>query len=142
MEFTLKSGAALVITPSSFADANQLKKALMKSAKDLNISSSSVKDIKKMDVSAILNPVLDMCTSDEVEIALFKCFSRALYANQKVNQALFDDPKLAEQAREDYHEMCLKVIEVNCGPFFKQTFSMLNDVVSLINTSSLSSVLK
>src|SRR5882724_578984 len=132
-EYVLPSGAKLVVSPAPFADASALLKAILKAVqglklgKEIDIDPANPGAIFK-DPSvflAVIDKVLSVATSDEVETTLFKCFERSSYDGAKVTRALFDDPKLSEAAREDYFTMSAKVIEVNCKPFFKQTFSGL-----------------
>jgi len=125
MEFTLKSGAKLVVSLSSFQDAHSLTKALLKSLKGTDVPESPM----DMDVKDFFNALISVATSDEVEQHLFKCGERALYNGVKFNRDLFDDKNLGEQAREDFYEISIKIIEVNCRPFFKRTFSMLKPSV-------------
>lgn len=122
VEEVLSSGAKLVITKAPFPQALALNKALIRSVKDVISAPGALeKDVSIMNAAFITNAI----TSDEVEAALFKCFERCTYDNVKVNRELFDDEKLGDRAREDYFSMARKVIEVNCGPFFRQTFSWL-----------------
>jgi len=119
MQHTLDSGAKLVVTIAPFQDAYALQKALLKSAKGLNISN----ELLSMDASAVFGAVINAATSDEVEACLFKCFERCTYNDVRINKALFDDEKLGPVAREDFYGISLKIIEANCKPFFKTAFS-------------------
>ena len=119
MEFNLQSGAKLIVTASSFKEAQALNKALLASIKGLDIADN----IMNTDVKSFFSAIVSAATSDDVERALFKCAERSSYDGVKVTPALFDDIKLAEQAREDYYEICKCIIEVNCSPFFKGVFS-------------------
>jgi hypothetical protein len=119
-EFTLSSGAVLRVTEADFLTANSLKKALMRSIKF------------EMD-KEILERIRDVYISDEVEVWIFKCFPRCTYENLTVNVQLFDNPKYSENARKDYHEICMKVIEVNCGPFLERILSELKSIITKIN---------
>jgi len=126
MEFTLKSGATLNITPSSFMDANGLKKAVLHATKGLDIDLVALKNggLKNLELSSVADPIIDIFTSNQVEEAVFKCGIRAMYNGMKIDRGLFDDPNVGIQAREDFHEICYRIFEVNCFPLFKQTFSM------------------
>jgi hypothetical protein len=120
-EFKMPSGAKLTVSVCPFADANALLKALLKSAKGIGVP----KDLLQADVSVLKDVLISAATSDDVEAALFKCGSRASYQNVKVTAELFDDTNLGEIARKDYYSIWSKIVEVNCSPFFEQTFSAL-----------------
>jgi hypothetical protein len=120
-EFKMPSGAKLVVSVCPFQDANALLKALLKSAKGLPLP----KDLMEADLSVMKDGLIAAATSDDVEAALFKCGERCAYQNVKVTPELFDDKNLGELARKDYYAIWTKVVEVNCTPFFAQTFSML-----------------
>lgn len=141
MDFTLKSGASLIVTPASFDDANCLRKALLKATKGLDIPLEFLKNgiagIGNIELSSLTDPLIELLSSEDVENAIFKCATKAVYQNQRVFKNLFDDAKIGEQAREDYHEIFLKIIETNCKPFFKQTFSLFIELMKTqINTSN------
>lgn len=141
-EFILKSGASLKITISSYRDAWALTSSILESLKglelkekDLNIN-MDFKNPKNMLkggsnlLSQIIDKVLTVAVSSKVEEAIFRCGTRALYnENYKVNKELLDDLEIGLQVREDFFEICYRIIEVNCFPFFKKTFSGLTNVV-------------
>lgn len=142
MEFTLESGAVLDVTMADFVDSNSLRKAIMRASKDFEIG-KDVKSIKDIDFSGLIKNLIEVATDDIVEATLFKCFKRVTYNKIKVTPSLFDDPENGLKAREDYHTICLKVIEVNCGPFFAQTLSVLKNLIeSMSNIQSLKSISK
>jgi hypothetical protein len=123
MDFVLPSGSKMTVSESSYEDANALLKALLKAAKGIPLA----KDPMSMDVTVLKDALIEAATSSEVDAAIFKCAERAVYENVKVTKALFDDPKLKEAARADYFLIQWHVIEVNCGPFFGKTFSILRE---------------
>ena len=132
--FTLVSGAKLEETESSFNDAYALEKSLISAIKETNLSGFQVKkDIFDMDIDVLLKAILVMATSPQVEQCLFKCFERATYNGLRINRGLFDDPKIGLQIREDFHEICLKVAEVNCRPFLQRIFSVLKVFLQTLN---------
>lgn len=132
--FTLDSGAKLEVTESPFVDAFALEKALITCVKETNLTGLEIKkDIFDMDVDILFKSILMIAISPEVEQCLFKCLERATYNNVRVNHALFDDPKIGLQTREDFHEICLKVAEVNCRPFLKRIFSVLRTFLRTLN---------
>lgn len=120
-KFELQSGATLNVTTAPFQDANALLKALMKAAEGLPLAANPM----EMDLAMLKDALIHAATSDAVEDALFKCFQRVQYDSQKMNRDLLDDPKIGDKVRGDYFMVCWHVIEVNCGPFFEQAFSLL-----------------
>ncbi len=130
-DYTLTSGAVLHVTTAPFGEAKALMKALAKCAKGLPLKD----DILKSDISALKDYVVEAIASDEVESALFACARRATYQNVKVTPELFDDAALGDKAREDYFEICAKIIEANGGPFFVKAFSMLKARMGAVASS-------
>lgn len=120
-DYTLSSGARLHVTVAPFADANALVKALAKCAKGLPLG----EDPLKAGVGVLKEMLIEAVVSPEVEAALSQCFSRCSYNDRKIDKTLMDDPAVGEQARQDYFEICWKVVEANCSPFFVKTFSAL-----------------
>lgn len=138
--FTLPTGATLVVTTSSFQDAYGLTKAVLRTVKGVSISPTDLKrDFKSVGEAAMLIPafldkLISFATSDEVEACVFKCAQRALYIpagspeevpGVKVDRALFDDAVLQDAAREDYAQIMLRIVEVNCKPFLAKALSGL-----------------
>lgn len=123
MDFTLPTGSKLSVSEASYADANALLKALLRSAKGIPLA----QDVLSMDVTVLKDAFIEASTSEDVDRAIFKCAERAVYENARVTRDLFDDPKLKDKARADYFLILWHVIEVNCGPFFGTTFSVLRE---------------
>lgn len=113
-EFTLPSGAKLLVTLARFRDANELNKALIACLKGVALP----KDPSDFNNSVIKEALVKAMTSSEVEASMFLCLGQCTYNEIRVTHDLFDDPKFGEKARTDYYPMCLKVAEVNCQPFF------------------------
>jgi hypothetical protein len=108
VKFTLKSGVVLTVGSSEFSTAM----ALVKTIKKATFGMPPQSDLS----SAIF-------ISEEVEQATFRCFNRVTYDGVKLTKGLFDDPKYEDRIRGDYFEICSRVIEVNCNPFFGRAFS-------------------
>lgn len=142
-DINLPSGAKLHITIAPFADAHALLKAILKAVKGTQISAGTLDGDMSMDgilrspelLSQIIDKVLSIATSDEVEACLWKCFERTTYQGIKLYRVLMDDPKFSDGIREDYYTICMKVIEANCKPFFKQTFSGLSILAPITDSS-------
>lgn len=124
MEFQLSSGAKLVVTPASFEDASALRNGIIRAAKGTPLP----EDLQNMEMTDLKDFLISAVTSEEVDKAMFKCAERAVYENVRVSRGLFDDPKFQDRAREDYYEICWKIVEVNLSPFFKKTFSVLSKI--------------
>lgn len=137
-KFALPSGAQLVVTVSPFGDAMSLLKETMKTLKGMNLSKDDLgKEMKDLigspsTVSLILERVISFTTSDGVEAALFRCFKCATYIpvgsptehpGIKVTPNLFDNPDHGSDAREDYAQMVVHLLEVNCAPFLAKALS-------------------
>lgn len=116
MDLTLSSGAKLVVTPSSFSVANELKKSMMKACRGINLGLDMVE------------AELAIATSDEAEAWFFKCCEKATYEGQLITKELFDDPKIGPKAREDYHKIFAEVVKANVAPFFKNPFSVFKEL--------------
>lgn len=119
MDFTLASGAVLHVSTASFAEANALVKALLRCAKGMPIGD----DLLKQDITAFKDVLIEAATSEDAEKALFGCMRRASYKSTKLVPENFDS--LGDDFRQDYFEVCWKIIEVNCSPFFAKAFSAL-----------------
>lgn len=114
---TLTSGATLdVTTLPAFEVSDALYKAFLKDvllpvAPDRDIDQSLLKDF--------------FCrgfTSEDVKKALWKCMEKALYNGQKITKDTFE----AEEARQDYIDVCYHVLVRNIEPFMKGLFARLS----------------
>lgn len=123
MDFTLPTGAKLSISESAYVDADALLKSLIRCTKGVPLP----KNFLEADVTILKDILVDAIVSDEVDRAIFQCGQRAMYESVKVTKDLFDDPKLKDRARQDRFLIFWYLIEVNCGPFFAKTFSMLRE---------------
>ena len=107
-DFILKSGAKLHITTAPFEDAV----ALVEAVKQVTLG---IDPGLELDSVILANPI--------VRKALYPCFKLAMYDIHLVSPLLFDDPKVGDQARSDYFEICSRIIEVTSKPFFLTIFS-------------------
>lgn len=110
-DFTLKSGAVLHVSVPPFQEALALLKAVTKATTGL----PNADDVGK----AVL-------ASPEAEAAMYKVFGRCTYESVRLTTELFDDPTFTDKLRQDYLEICSRVIEVTCAPFLGQTSSASN----------------
>jgi hypothetical protein len=143
-EFTLPSGATLKVDIASYKVAKELRRALLLALKDSPLGDVSGLDIKPEDLqkglgasgkeslSGLVKIVLSVMTSREVEKALQSCYDKALYCVDNVDRRMditvFDDSKLAIQAREDHDMIHLRIAEVNCAPFFRLLLSKFSQL--------------
>jgi hypothetical protein len=101
MDYVLKSGAKLTVSRSSFEVGIELKERFV----------------------AAKNEGRHLLGDPEIRRMFFVCAQAAIYCGAKVTPALFDDPKLGDQARSDYDEIFNDVLEVNLAHFFHLTSS-------------------
>lgn len=111
-DFILKSGAKLHVTTAPFEPAVSLVEVVKKAAAGM----SSDLDVGNVALS-----------SPEVRKALYEVFPWATYEGFKLYPGLFNEPKIGDQARGDYFEICARLIEVNTRPFFLKTSSKSTD---------------
>lgn len=142
-EFSLPSGAKLYVGIASFAHAKALHDAVMSELRGKGVASLDVVEIQQAisgksqeGLNVIVDKMLAIAASKEIESAIFACADSALYmvdgsqeSSVKVSRAIFDDPKTRDSARDDFYQISAKVAEVNLRPFFKALFSMFKDHV-------------
>lgn len=122
----------LEITPAPFADALELKRSIGEALnkKKLEISGLNV-DLDKLVetevtgdlLGSLLQPVLSLVNSREVERDLMLCAKRALYDKNKIDADFFEPV----ETRELYFPIMLEIAKVNIGPFFAGLFSGLKE---------------
>lgn len=128
-EFTMPSGAVLLVCAAPFEDADALKNAIIKSAEGLKITPEILDlDMGKLQsdpdaLTQLMGTLVNAATSKDIKDAVFRCAAKASYEKRRVDTSLFDDPEIGEKAREDYYSICLRIAEVNVLPFFKKVFS-------------------
>lgn len=137
-EFALSSGAVLLVSMASFQDAKRLHNEVLRALRGTGageLDLAALKDAfstgKFKDggdaVNMVVDRVMTLAASDEVQAAIFACAKTAVYkpdnAMIKVTPAMFDDVQFGERARGDFYQICMKVMEVNLSPFFKAIFS-------------------
>lgn len=139
MEFTTQNGNKNVkIEPSTFQNAVNLKKAVVKCLLDAGV----LKDINTgsiTDTANLLNKFSEILltaeTSTGFENTVFECLQTCIYDDKyKINKQLFDD---IPEAREDYYEIVSKCVEVNLRPFFKSLVSELKTRFQALNLTTL-----
>lgn len=133
---SLPSGATLHLGRPPFAAAGRLRNALARVAGQRPLSPEEMKaglaELKANPSAGglVLQRVLQVLASEEVEAATFACLEQATYEPQghpgvriKVNAALFDHALFGDAARQDYYPICLKAGEAAVMPFLGTLFS-------------------
>lgn len=130
MKVTLKSGAILDITRSPFVIGHKLFKTVLNELKSVDLklglkegqTLGSMFDLELTDdvLNTAKNSIFTLLSSQAIEDVLWECMPRVLYDNKKVDKALFDDEKIAE----DYLEVAKEVMVVNLAPFRKSLASL------------------
>ncbi len=130
------NGKELKITISSFRDARDLEKAIERALKGTRFEIPSIArsadgkiDLEHTDVdfSGMVDMVLGVSTSDEVEDCLFKCAERAMVGQEKVDRDFFE----RVENREHFYPIMVEIIKVNVGPFFKALASKFGGLTDL-----------
>lgn len=141
MEFVTTNGNKKIkITPASFQDAVNLKKAAYKALKESGFLKDSG-NLSAPEFSDVINVAFDLISaaesSSELEAALFECLKVCIYDEKyKISKQLFDD---FIDLREDYYEIMTKCLEVNLRPFFK---SLVTEFKTRLNQFQESPLLK
>ncbi len=105
-ESILKSGAKLIISPASWGEVNELRKAVFR-----RMAAQGLDSFKGAGL-------LHMLADNDIEALVFACAKAAIYEGRKVEPQLFNDPKDGPRARGDYFEIFSKILEENLDPFF------------------------
>lgn len=111
------NGSELKITPASFAEAMALQKAIGRALKGtkLELPENATDEIKPEMLTGIIDAVLGVACSDEVESCLFECAKRCLVGTEKIDRDFFEKP----ENRQHYFPIMVEIIKTNIGPFFK-----------------------
>ena len=125
MEFTTKNGTEVNIISAPTKSVLRLKREVIRHLKNKGLVNDFGKgNITGIDLSHVLDLLVDIDTSEEFETAIFECLKVCIYDTQnkrlKITEQLFDD---IPEAREEYYEIVLKCAEVNLRPFFKSLFT-------------------
>jgi len=138
-EFTLPSGATLLVSTASFASAKALHDAMCRELRGKGLGDLDVAELGKAISSSdaaglnwLADKAMSIVSSKEIEDAFFACAEKALYRHDgqelsslQVTRRMFDEPSVSEKAREDFYHIFLRVAEVNLKPFIKALSSVL-----------------
>jgi len=151
-EYTLASGATLMVGVAPWKDIKALHDAVLNEIRGQGVSGLDVVAIQKAGTTIaarmkgkaadlegagpgfnhLADRVLGILASKAVEECIFKCAEKSIYRHDgtdestiKVTKTMFDDPKIMEKARGDFYEIGYHVAEVNLRPFVKALSSAL-----------------
>jgi len=138
-EFSLPSGATLLVSMASFANAKALHDALCRELRGKGMGDVDVIELSKAlsskdpnGLNWVADKIMGIVSSKEIESAFFACAEKALYrhdgqeaSSAQVTKRMFDEPTIAEQARSDFYHVFMRVAEVNLRPFIKALSSAL-----------------
>lgn len=121
------AGKELRVTPAPFADALALQKAVGRALRGnkIDLPENLTADLSGGQISGIIDAILSVIVSDDVEECLFRCAQRALLGEQKIDRDFFE----RVENREHYYPIMYAIAEANLGPFFKVLTSGLGDLV-------------
>lgn len=124
------NGTELRITPASFQEAMALQKAIGRALKgtELDLPESMTAEIKAEMFSGIIDAVLGVATSDDVEKCLFECAARCLLGTEKIDRDFFEKA----ENRQYYFPIMVEIIKANVGPFFKGLDTQLRGLGQMI----------
>lgn len=126
------SGANLCIGIAPFKDCMHLKNVIERELSKNKIDLSSL-DLKSTDLSALINPILSIDSSDAFMDAFFKVAIKSTYNDEKITQDIFED----EKARIDFYDVMINVIRINLAPFFKGLVSSLKQAIVGFKTKNI-----
>jgi len=130
-EFSLPSGAKLLVSVAPWADIKALHDAVISELRGSGVASLDVGQVlsaldgkNPAGCNHLVDRAMAMASSKAVSAAIMKCAERAAYmsdgqigSSRKVVAALFDDQYLGDGAKLDYYAICFRVALVNLRPF-------------------------
>ena len=140
-EFTLPSGAKLLVGLAPFVDAKRLHDKILRSLVGKGVGGLDLKALRDINTagSVVMDALMQVASDTDVENAIFECAKRSLYSHDgndgtriKVDRILFDDPVAGEKARGDFYAICFKIMEVNLKPFLMAITSLLQTQPEMI----------
>ena len=115
-EYMLKSGATISVTTAAFDIAVALVEAVKAATVGMSADAEVTGDV------VLSSPVVRKALFPAFRGVLWKCDGKVLPIFDG-GSSIFDHVELGEKARGDYFEICAKVVEANCSPFFLKTSS-------------------
>lgn len=134
-EFLTPSNAKVCITISDYSTSFDLMKAVLRAVRQGGLSSkmpggddmADLADFTKKDlkeIGGLLDAVVDVITSKEVEDLIFKCMERCTYDDEKITRATFEK----EERRGDFLYVAFEVLKANVNPFMSHLTSGLKGI--------------
>lgn len=125
MEFVTQNGIEVNIVAAPTRSAMRLKREVIKHLKNKGlIEKIQNGNLTGLQLTDILDLLIDIDTSEEFEKAIFECLKVCIYDTQgkklRISEQLFDD---IPEARDNYYEIITKCCEENLRPFLKSLFS-------------------
>lgn len=125
MEFVTQNGIEVNIITAPTRSVMRLKREVIKHLKNKGfIDKIQGGNLTSIQLTDVLDLLIDIDTSEEFEKAVFECLKVCIYDTQnkklRISEQLFDD---IPEARNDYYEIISKCCEENLRPFFKSLFS-------------------
>lgn len=115
-EVKLPTGAVLKVTPAPFADAKALYQAVLDEVKPLSIAG-------KPEVEMYKDLFCAGFSSKKIEAALWECFKRCQYCDQRGDLKIDKDTFEPVESRDDYLTVCMEVAKENLAPFVKSLYA-------------------
>lgn len=112
--YNFPSGAQLKISLASFEDGKELYQVIAKELKELKIDEN-----EEIGANLFKDIFFTALASKEIEKAILKCSTKALYNGSKINSDTFEP----EEARQDYIECLYLIAEENLRPFGKALYA-------------------
>lgn len=125
MECITQNGIGINIVTAPTRSVMRLKREVFKHLKCKGfIDKIQVGNLSGIQLTDVLDLLIDIDTSEEFEKAVFECLKVCIYDTDgkklRISEQLFDD---VPEARDDYYEIISKCCEENLRPFFKSLFS-------------------
>ena len=133
MEYTTKSGKQVIINYAGFKDACELKRQIGLELLKVNINISDLinKELDSQSINTVKNLILAIDSSETIQKTVFKCLSRSLYDNSKINENLFEIDK---EAVEEYYDIVISCVRENLSPFFGKQFAKCKELLQTIKS--------
>lgn len=134
--FNAPSGAKIEMSLVDFSTGFDLVKAGLKAIRQGGIKSkipdtiqiSEMMDMDIKSISGIVDAIIDISTSKEVEDLIFKCMERCTYELKGNTDRISRDTFEPEERRRDFFPIAIEVVKYNVSPFFKDLPSLLKAV--------------
>ena len=143
VSFKAPSGANVEATLSDYSTSFDLMKAVLRAARKGGVGSKLPEDLQLSDLAKIAysnistlgglaDIVIDVITSTEVEVLIFKCMERCVYDGEKVTRDTFEK----EERRGDFLFVAYEVGKINLRPFLSHLLSGLKTASQKATPSS------